>query len=63
MKEASGELNMTLITIVAVAALAGLFALLWPRISNVVKNKWDQTENSTQKVCTQWNGNTCVKWG
>ena len=64
MKEASGELNMTLITIVAIAAIAGLFALLWPTISNTVKDKWGQTKSSTEKVCTQYdkNGN-CTKWG
>ena len=39
MKEASGELNMTLITIVAIAAIAGLFALLWPTAKNMIPNK------------------------
>lgn len=64
MKEASGELNMTLITIVAVAALAGLFALLWPNISGKIQEKWGQTESSTKKVCTQYNASgSCVKWG
>lgn len=64
MKEASGELNMTLITIVAVAALAGLFALLWPNISKSVQDKWGQTESSTKKVCTEYNTNgTCKKYG
>ncbi len=64
MKEASGELNMTLITIVAVAALAGLFALLWPTISNTVKDKWGQTSNSVSQVCTHYNSSgACDKWG
>ena len=40
MKEASGELNMTLITIVAVALIAGLFALLYPTIQNLIVEKW-----------------------
>lgn len=47
MKEASGELNMTLITIVAIAAIAALFGLLWPKISQTIQNKW---------------GNTCVTY-
>jgi hypothetical protein len=63
MKEASGELNMTLITIVAIAALAGLFALLWPTISNTVRNKWSQTENSTKEVCTHYTNGVCDTWG
>jgi hypothetical protein len=35
MKEATGELNMTVITIVAIAALAGFFYLvIWPSIQS-----------------------------
>ena len=45
MKEASGELNMTLITIVAIAAIAGLFALLYPKIKEAIEKKWDDTTN------------------
>ena len=43
MKEASGELNMTLVTIVAVAAIAGLFVLLFPTIKKAITNKWSDT--------------------
>mgnify|MGYP003293987592 CR=1 FL=1 len=43
MKEASGELNMTLITIVAVALIGGLMALLYPRIKSAIESKWGQT--------------------
>ena len=53
MKEASGELNLTLITIVAIAAIAGLFALLWPTIKNTINSKWGETANSMSNV----NGN------
>ena len=53
MKEASGELNLTLITIVAIAAIALLFSLLWPTIKNTIANKWDDTSNSMNNV----NGN------
>lgn len=45
MKEASGELNLTLITIVAIAAIAALFALLYPKIKNTIENKWNDTSN------------------
>ena len=42
MKEASGELNMTLITIVAIAAIATIFGtLLYPKIKEAIENKWD----------------------
>lgn len=50
MKEASGELNMTLITIVAIAAIAGLFALLWPTIKNTISGKWNETANTMNNV-------------
>ncbi len=40
MKEATGELNMTVITVVAIAAVAGLFyAFVWPMIqSSIIQN-------------------------
>lgn len=37
MKEATGELNMTIVTLVAVAALAALFAfVIWPIVQKMV---------------------------
>ena len=50
MKEASGELNLTLITIVAIAAIAGLFALLWPSIRNTINNKWGETATNSNAI-------------
>ena len=40
MKEATGELNMTVITVVAIAAVAGIFyAFVWPMIqASIVQN-------------------------
>ena len=39
MKEATGELNMTVITVVAIAAVAAFFyAFVWPAIQNSIKN-------------------------
>lgn len=40
MKEATGELNMTVITVVAIAAIAGIFyAWIWPAIQvSIAKN-------------------------
>ncbi len=40
MKEATGELNMTVITVVAIAAIAGLFyAFIWPMIQQSIVQK------------------------
>lgn len=40
MKEASGELNMTLVTIIAVAALGAIFAALYPTIKTSIEKTW-----------------------
>ena len=38
MKEATGELNMTVVTVVAIAAVAAFFyAFIWPGIKNTIK--------------------------
>ncbi|MBP3800058.1 MAG: hypothetical protein ILA19_03645 [Bacilli bacterium] len=50
MKEASGELNMTVITIVAIAAIAALFAFLWPGIKNSISNQWNSVGNDMNTV-------------
>ena len=40
MKEATGELNMTVITLIAVAAVAALFYFfLWPLVQRMVANQ------------------------
>lgn len=40
MKEATGELNMTVITVVAIAAVAALFyAVVWPMIQKSIIQK------------------------
>lgn len=41
MKAATGELNLTVITIVAVALVIGFFtAVLWPSIKNSINSQW-----------------------
>lgn len=45
MKEASGELSMTVVTIIAVALILGLLYLLWPTIQNKIT---DQFNNATE---------------
>lgn len=40
MKEATGELNMTVITVVAIAGVAALFTVfVWPMIQNTIKSR------------------------
>ncbi len=59
MKEATGELNITVITILAIAAIAGLFyAFIWPAIeSNINRATWCATAyncsgEGSERKCT-----------
>ncbi|MBR5662967.1 MAG: hypothetical protein IKX00_04945 [Bacilli bacterium] len=61
MKEATGELNMTVITVVAIVAVGAFFyAAIWPRIkSSVTKNT--KCSDAICAQCTESNGNrTCT---
>lgn len=40
MKAATGELNLTVITVIAIAAVIGFFWLLWPSIQNSINSQW-----------------------
>ncbi len=44
MKEATGELNMTVVTIVAIAAILAFFWAFWPKIKGQIEGQW---ENAT----------------
>lgn len=57
MKEASGEVSMTLIVIVAAAVILGIIYALSPTIQNSVENMWGKFTNS-DKVNCKLNG-TC----
>lgn len=45
MKEATGELNMTLVTVIAVAAILAFVTLFVPDILNSIKSKWNQDQD------------------
>lgn len=49
MKAATGELNLTVITLIAIAAIIAFFmAVLWPNISKSINSQWQNisTANS-----------------
>ena len=52
MKAASGELNLTVITLIAIAAVLGFFWWMWPQIQNSIETQWGdingQTRNSNK---------------
>lgn len=41
MKAASGELNLTVITLIAIAAVLAFFWLMWPSIKNSINDQWN----------------------
>lgn len=71
MKEATGELNMTVVTVVAIAAVAAFFyAFVWPSIKRNIEanthcataqcNNCTTTNNVTTCACASddgWTGN------
>lgn len=64
MKEATGELNMTVVTIVAIAAVALLFyVFLWPMIQKSIVNQTCKTYGSefTAKKVDDANSGTGAK--
>lgn len=66
MKEATGELNMTVITVVAIAAIAALFyTLVWPAIKKQIESNTkcasavcDPNCTTRTCVCTYIDGNS-----
>ncbi len=50
MKEASGELNMTLITIVAVAIIGAIFLALYPSIRTRIENTWNESGSDLENA-------------
>jgi hypothetical protein len=50
MKEATGELNMTVITVIAIAAIGVFLWAFLPGIINSIKSTWAQGECSPADV-------------
>lgn len=44
MKEATGEVSMTVVTLVAIAVIGAIVALMWPQLSNWIGNMWGAGE-------------------
>lgn len=60
MKEATGEVSMTMVTIVAIAVIGGIVALLWEPITNWIQGAFNNAGANTCPAGTTWNGNACV---
>lgn len=66
MKEATGELNMTVVTVVAIAAVGAFFyAFVWPNIQNSIRMNTcknlcpgAKVSSTTETQCTCGDGST-----
>lgn len=45
MKEATGELSMTVITIIAIVLIAGIVAWLGPKVGEYIEGQWNTISN------------------
>lgn len=45
MKEATGEVSMTVITLAAIGVLAAIIALFWKPITEKIQGIWDSSGN------------------
>ena len=48
MKEATGEVSMTVVTLVAIAVIGAILAFMWPTIKTSINNLWGQTDDGAQ---------------
>ena len=62
MKEATGELNMTVITLIAIGAIGALFyVFVWPMIQRTIAQQTCQTYGSQYVAEQKDNNGTCDK--
>lgn len=61
MKEATGELNMTVVTVVAIAAIAAFFyAFVWPAIKNSINSSTKCSDAICPKSCADNTTCNCI---
>ena len=53
MKEATGEVSMTMVTIVAIAVIGGILATMWGPIKNWISNNFSNAATNTSKNAPQ----------
>ena len=49
MKEASGELNLTVVTLIAIAVVASIATALWPKVKESINNQWNTISTNNQQ--------------
>lgn len=62
MKEATGELSMTVVVIIAVIAIVGILSVfLIPSMRNYISSTWNDMAGSAEKA--QQDNNGMTPWG
>lgn len=56
MKEATGELNMTVVTIIAIGAIVTFFWIMWPDIQERITGSWESISTCPEGMT--WNADT-----
>ena len=46
MKAATGELNLTVITLIAIGAVIAFFWMMWPGIQNSIRDQWEDVSKN-----------------
>lgn len=55
MKEASGELNLTVVTIIAIAAVAGIGTFLYSKVKDTITNQWETIDKGGTSSTESYN--------
>lgn len=50
MEKASGELSLTVVTIIAIAGIAALITFLWPTLSGWISNSFGNVTNTSLSI-------------
>ena len=50
MKAATGELNLTVITLIAIGAVIGFFWMMWPNIQNSINDQWNDVSSNNRNT-------------
>ena len=56
MKEATGEVSMTVVTLVAIAVIGAILAVMWQPITNKISNLWNTSGNKVGGTDVKYNG-------
>lgn len=63
MKEATGEVSMTVITLVAIGVIGGLLALFWGPLKNTITSIFTNSSNCPAGQYYDYDAGACKKPG